>query len=371
MPKKLTITLALISAFALIFAACGSSGGDDDSSAADSSAGSSTGSSSESSLLDRVRDRDRVICGARDALPGFAVIDGSGNETGFDVEFCRVVAAAVLGDADKVEIKPLMTSDRFTSLQSGEIDVLIRNTTWTASRDGDLASNFLFTTFYDGQGIMVPDSSSVRTLTDLDGATICVASGTTTEQNLASFFAQRRIDYNPRSFDEVTELRAAYEAGQCEAWTGDRSSLTGFKSTIEGEGGPAQRILSDTISKEPLGPLVLDGDTRWAQAVNWAVMSTVLAWELGINSDNVDALAASNNNGDANINSFLGKSADGSGSFNPGLGLSDDFAVNVISQVGNYQEIYNRNIAPLGLPLVNSLNSLWTSGGLLYVPPYR
>ncbi len=345
MKKAIIFSIALLGAIALFATACGS---DDD---------------EDSSRLDTVRDRDMLICGVRDSLPMFGTIDSGGNNAGFDIDFCRVIAAAVLGDADKVEFKLLETSERFTALQSGEIDVLVRNTTWTATRDGDEASNFVFTTFYDGQGVMVPASSNVRELEDLAGANICVAAGTTTEQNLTSIFDQRNIPFNPNSFSDVSDLQSAYEAGQCEAWTSDISQLTAFKNTIEAGGGEEQVILNEVISKEPLGPAVLDGDTRWAQAVRWAVMSTVQAWEFGITSTNIGSADLSN----PNINRFLGN--DDVGDFDPGIGLDSDFAVNVISQVGNYEEIYNRNI--VGLPLAGSINDLWLGGGLLYTPPYR
>ena len=317
---------------------------------------------SSGSLLDTVRDRGSVICGVRDALAGFAVIDDSGNYSGFDIEFCRVVAAGVLGDADAVDFRPLETADRFTSLQSGEVDVLIRNTTWTATRDGTEASNFLFTTLYDGQGFIVPADSGITSLEELDGANICVASGTTTELNLSAVFNARGIDFNPVTFGSNTELQPAYEGGQCESYTADASTLATYKYTSEQQGGDAQFVIPEVISKEPLGPVVLDGDTQWAQAVNWAVMATVQAWEYGLDSTNVNSYSGTDNN----IKNFLGEEG-----FDPGLGLSSDFAVNVISQVGNYKEIYERTLEPLGLPMEGSRNRLWTDGGLLYTPPYR
>ena len=314
------------------------------------------------SLLETVRDRGEVICGVRDALPGFAILDDSGNYSGFDIEFCRVVAAGVLGDADAVDFRPLQTADRFTALQSGEVDVLIRNTTWTATRDGTEASNFLFTTLYDGQGFIVPASSGITSLEDLDGANICVATGTTTELNLNAVFNARGIDFNPVTFSSNTELQPAYESGQCESYTADASTLATYKFTSEEAGGPDQFVIPEVISKEPLGPVVLDGDTQWAQAVNWAVMATVQAWEFGLDSTNINSYSGTDNN----IKNFLGEEG-----FDPGLGLDSDFAVNVISQVGNYEEIYSRTLEPLGLPMEGSRNKLWTDGGLLYTPPYR
>ena len=239
---------------------------------------------SEGGRLAAVQERGTLICGGNDTLPGFGIVDDAGEFSGFDVDFCSVVAAGVLGDATAFEIVPLTAEARFTALQSGEIDVLIRNTTWTATRDGNEGANFLFTTFYDGQGMMVPGSTGFTTLEDLADASICVLSGTTTELNLTSVFNARGIPFTPVVFEDNTQLRPAYEEGQCEAWTSDASQLAAFKSSIEGEGGETQSIMAEVISKEPLGPVVADGDTEWAQAVNWAVMAPVQAWEFGLDS---------------------------------------------------------------------------------------
>ena len=341
--KRLMVALV---ALAMVATACG---GDDEGDGGDS-------------RVDAIRERGTVICGGNETLPGFGIVDEAGNYSGFDVDFCRVVAAGVLGDADAVEIKPLTAEARFTALQSGEIDLLIRNTTWTATRDGQEGANFLFTTFYDGQGMMVPESTGFTTLEDLADANICVLSGTTTELNLTAVMNGRGIPFNPQVFADNTQLRPAYEAGQCQAWTSDASQLAAFKATIESEGGETQFIMADIISKEPLGPVVADGDTAWAQAVEWSVMATVQAWEFGLDSGNIGSYSGD----DPNILNFLG--ADG---FDPGIGLSSDFAVNVIQQVGNYQEIYERNIIPIGLQLDGTPNDLWSNGGLMYVPPYR
>jgi general L-amino acid transport system substrate-binding protein len=310
------------------------------------------------STLDTVKERDMLICGVNDAVPGFGSVDEAGNYSGFDVDFCRVVAAAILGDANKVDFVPLTADTRFTALQSGEIDVLIRNTTWTATRDGQEGSTFLFTTYYDGQGMMVPADSGYTTLEDLQDATICVLSGTTTELNLTAVFNARGIPFTSAVFSDNTELRPAYEQGQCDAWTSDASQIGSMKYTIESEGGADQFIMPEIFSKEPLGPVVRDGDSAWAQAVEWAVMSTVQAWEFGLDSTNI----ASYGGDDPNIVNFLG-------GIDPSLGLPTDFAVQAVSQVGNYQEIYNRY--PELAPLAGSVNDLWSNGGLMYVPPYR
>jgi general L-amino acid transport system substrate-binding protein len=318
---------------------------------------------SEGGKLAAVQAAGVLRCGGNETLPGFGIVDSEGEYSGFDVDFCRVVAAAVLGDADAVDLVPLNADARFPSLQSGDVDVLIRNTTWTGSRDGEQGANFLFTTFYDGQGMMVPAASGFTALEDLADASICVLSGTTTELNLTSVFNARGIPFTPVVFADNTALQPAYESGQCEAWTSDASQLAAFKSSIEGEGGDEQSIMAEVISKEPLGPVVADGDTEWAQAVNWAVMSTVQAWEFGLDSSNI----ADYSGDDPSILAFTAQ-AD-----NPaaGLGLADDFAVQVVTQVGNYEEIYNTNIVPIGLGLEGSPNDLWTNGGLMYVPPFR
>ncbi len=312
--------------------------------------------------LAEVQVRGSVRCGVRDALPGFSFLTPDGDHEGFDADLCRVVAAAVLGDAGLVDFVDLATADRFTALQSGEIDVLVRNTTFTASRDGKEAANFVYTTLYDGQGVMVPASMGIHTLEDLADANICVAQGTTTELNLTDVMRSRNIPFNPVIFGEATEARVGYTAGQCEALTSDRSALAVFKYEIENGGGEDQLILLETISKEPLGPVVLDGDTEWAQVVQWAVMATVQAWEFGLDSSNIASATGDN----PALARFLGEEG-----FDPGLGLPSDFAVQVVSQVGNYEEIYRRHLEPLGLPLDGSVNDLWTNGGLLYAPPYR
>ena len=377
---KLVRLLAILFAFVLVAAACGDDddnadgepaaddGGAADGDAADGDAADGDAADGDTveltqgGLLQTVRDRGTLICGGNDSLPGFGVVDEAGDFSGFDVDFCRVVAAGILGDANAVEFVPLTSEARFTALQAGEIDVLIRNTTWTATRDGQEGANFLFTTFYDGQGVMVPAESGFTEIEELADANICVLSGTTTELNLTAVFNARGIPFNPVVFADDTELRPAYEQGQCEAWTTDASGLAGFKSVIEAEGGAEQFIMAEIISKEPLGPVVPDGDTEWAQAVNWSVMAAVQAWEFGLDSTNIGSYDGT----DPNILNFLG--TDG---FDPGLGLAPDFAIQIVEQVGNYEEIYERNVTPIGLSLAGSPNALWTDGGLMYVPPFR
>ena len=283
MTRKWTGFIALMLGLVLIGAACSNS---DDSS--DTTAGGSTSDSTQS-LLDTVKANDSVKCGTRDALPGFAVLGDDGTYRGFDSDFCRAVAAAVLGDANKVEMVPLETAARFTALQSGEIDVLIRNTTWTATRDGGEAATFLATTFYDGQAMMVRADSPYQSVADMDNTTVCLAEGTTTQLNLGTKFDLEGITLTEAlSFADTDLVQEAFIAGRCDGWTSDASQLVALRSTYpESEGGPdALRILPDIFSKEPLGPAVADGDTKWAQAVNWAVFATFQAEEWGITSAN-------------------------------------------------------------------------------------
>jgi general L-amino acid transport system substrate-binding protein len=322
--------------------------------------------------LAEVQARGNLICGVNNAVPGFGFVDETGEHVGFDIDFCRAVAAGVLGDAEAVEFVDLTAEQRFTALQANEVDVLIRNTTFTSSRDGGLAATFLTTTFYDGQGMMVGADSGFTTIEDMTDTTICVLSGTTTELNLTARMAG--IPYTPLTFDENPQIQAAVIEGQCDGWTSDKSQLAGVRSAWpEDQGGPeALVILEETFSKEPLGPAVLDGDSQWAQVVDWIVLATMQAEEFGIDSTNVDTFTDTE---DANIRNFLGLPVEtdaGTAPFDPGLGLAPDFAAQVISQVGNYAEIYDRNVGPATpLGLERGVNALWTDGGLHYPPPYR
>ena len=370
---RLLALLGLVLAFSLIAASCGN---DDDDAAPE--APEATAASTEApeapepeetvtvvpaqdgGTLQAVLDRGHVLCGSRDDVPGFALLNADGEYEGFDIDMCRVVAAAIFGDADAVEIVPVTSAERFTALAAGQFDVMNRNTTWTATRDGTEGANFLFTTYYDGQGLMVPASTGFTTLDDLADANICVSTGTTTELNLTAVFAARGIPFNPVTFEGFDTLVPAYEEGQCEAMTADSSVLGVFKFEIEGKGGADQHVMAELISKEPLGTVVRDGDTEWAQVVNWATMATVQAWEFGLDSTNIGSYSGT----DPNILNFLGQD-----NFDPGLGLPTDFAINVIEQVGNYEEIFNR-YPQLGV-LDGSVNDLWSNGGLMYVPPYR
>lgn len=367
--------IALLALLALVLGACSSSddGGDD---SADDDGSDTTEETVElvqgGGRLAAVQDAGELVCGVNDGVPGFGFVEEDGSYSGFDIDFCKVIAAAVLGDAEAVEYVPLSADARFTALQSGEIDVLVRNTTWTAGRDGELGSAFTVTTFFDGQGMMVKADSGIESIDDMGGTTVCVLSGTTTELNLASRFNAAGLDYTPLTFDDPEVIQQSFQQGQCQGWTSDKSQLAGVRSAYpDADGGPESLvILDETFSKEPLGPLVADGDDEWFDAVNWAVIATIQAEELGIDSTNLDSFLDSD---DPTVQRFLGlESAEDGTVFDPGLGLPTDFAQDVIGQVGNYGEIYDRNVGPdTALGLERGPNALWTDGGLLYPPPYR
>jgi general L-amino acid transport system substrate-binding protein len=371
--RRWQIAGAAIAAFALVASACGS---DDapvavetpDTTAAPDAAPDPVDVTQSGGRLAQVIANGVVECGVNDTLPGFGIVDANGDFGGFDVDFCRVIAAAVLGDADAVNMTPLTSTQRFPTLQSGEIDVLIRNTTYTASRDGSEQANFLHTTFFDSQAFMVRADSGIESLPDVADASICVLTGTTTLLNLNAVLGDRGIPFTPVEFGSNDELNPAFQAGQCEVWTSDSSTLAAFAAVMEIE----TAILPEIISKEPLGPVVADGDTEWAQVVNWATMATIQAWEFGINSGNVNDFLTSE---DSSILRFLGQpitDSDGNTAIaEVGLGLPTDFALNIITQVGNYEEIFNKNLIPIALTLAGSPNDLWTNGGLQYVPPFR
>ncbi len=372
--RRLIITGLVLVVISLLAAGCFHS--DDESNgngqAAQTGTDGDTGEGQEGgSVFQQVQDRGEVVCGVNEAVPGFGVSTEGGEYEGFDIDYCRVIAAAVLGDPNAVSFSPLTAEQRFTALQSGEIDVLVRNTTFTSSRDGAEGARFLHTTYYDGQGMMVRADSEYQTLEDLNGATICVLSGTTTELNLETVFSAQGIEYSPLPFEENDPLQQAFIQGRCDAWTSDISQLAGVRSAWpENQGGPeGLRILEEIMSKEPLGPAVRDGDDQWADAVNWAVLSTILAEELGVTSENVDQMAEESQ--DPDVQRLLGAPVEGE-PFDPGLGLDPDFAATVIREVGNYGEIFDRNIGTgSSLGLDRGLNALWTDGGLQYAPPYR
>ena len=366
---------ALLLATGLLAASC--SDDSDDGDGEEAAEGEGGGGGGGGGLLGEVQERGELRCGVNEAVPGFGLVDEAGDYTGFDIEFCKAVAAAVLGDSEAVEYTSLDTETRFTALQAGDIDVLIRNTTFTSSRDGGENSRFLTTTFFDGQGMMVRADSGYSSIADMNGTTICVLSGTTTELNLATAAAAAGIDYEALTYTDAEQIQEAFTAGQCQGWTSDKSQLAGVRSVFpDSAGGPeALTIFEEAFSKEPLGPVVLDGDDEWADAVNWAIIATIQAEEFGITQDNVEQMTSDDN---PDILRFLGQPIPDPedetaepAPFDPGLGLEPDFAVDVITQVGNYGEIYDRTVGADGLALEGGPNAQWTDGGLLYAPPYR
>ncbi|MBC2773810.1 amino acid ABC transporter substrate-binding protein [Rhizobium sp. AQ_MP] len=323
-------------------------------------------SAASAAVLDDVKAKGFVQCGVNTGLAGFASPDAAGNWTGFDVDYCKAVAAAVFGDATKVKYTPTTAQSRFTALQSGEVDVLIRNTTWTISRDTALGFNFRTVNYYDGQGFMVPKSLNVKSALELSGAAVCVQSGTTTELNLADYFKANNLEYKPVVFEKLEEVNAAYQAGRCDVYTTDQSGLYSLRLTLT---NPDEHvILPEIISKEPLGPAVRQGDDQWFDIVSWTHYALVTAEEFGITQANVDEIKSTTTNPD--IKRFLGAEADTK--IGTDLGLTNDWAYNIIKGVGNYGEIFERNIGTnTPLKIERGVNALWSKGGLQYAPPIR
>ena len=316
------------------------------------------------SLLDTVKSRGKLICGVNNQVPGFGNVDANGNYSGFDVDFCKAVAAAVLGDAEAVEYRYASGNDRFTLVKSGEVDVLFRNSTWTLTRDSaEVGMEFMPVNFYDGQGMMVRKDSGITSLDDMDGATICVQSGTTTELNLADVFRAKGLEFTPVVFEDNDKTLGAYDEGRCDGYTTDKSGLVSSVTKLSDPA--AHMILEDTMSKEPLAGAVYQGDPTWADAVRWVVNGVIQAEESGVTSQNVGEMMSSE---DPTIKRLLGVE----GEMGAKLGLPNDFMVQVITQVGNYGEIYDRNLGPdTPFNLPRGLNAQWTQGGILYAPPFR
>lgn len=312
--------------------------------------------------LDAIKARGTIKCGVNTGLAGFAVADSQGNWTGLDAETCKALAAAVFGDAKKVEFVPLSAQQRFTALQSGEVDVLMRNTTWTLTRDASLGLHFAGVTFYDGQGFMVPKDLGVKSAKELNGAEICVQTGTTTELNLADYFRANGMSFKPVVFENLEESKTAFFNGRCQAYTTDRSGLASIRAS-DAPDASAYVILPETISKEPLGPVVRRGDDEWFAIVKWLVYALIEAEENGITSANVDQMKESK---EPSVQRLLGASGD----MGKTLGLDNAWAAQAIKAVGNYGELYARNVEPIGLPR-EGLNQLWTKGGLMYAMPIR
>ncbi len=318
----------------------------------------------QTSLLDEIKVRGTLVCGVSTGLAGFTDVNSDGSFSGFDVDFCRAIAAAVLGDAKAVEFRQLSSQERFVAVQTGEVDVLVRNTTWTSSRDTDVGLNFSPTTFYDGQGFMARNDSGIETLADLEGRRICVQSGTTTELNLADVLGALNIGFTPVVFEDSDVIYNTYDEGGCDAVTTDKSGLVSRRTSLNDPS--AHSILAATISKEPLAPSVLDGDDVWSDAVSWVVYGLITAEEFGVTSANVESVAMET------INPSLKKMLNDEGGIVSQIGLRSDGLFQAIKQVGNYAEIYNRNLGPdTPFNVPRGLNSLYTNGGILYAPPLR
>lgn len=364
------LLILLAGALAVFAAACDDDGGDQASPTPGEGSPAATEprtGASHSQILNAVQQRGQLICGVNDAVPGFGFLEPDGSFSGFDVDFCRAVAAAVLGDAQAVQFVPLTAEARLTAVQTGQVDVLIRNTTWTVTRDAQSGLSFATVNFYDGQGMMVRVADGFQTVDDLASATICVLQGTTTELNLAD----RLPGATALGFENNDTLQQAFIEGRCDGWTSDKSQLAARRSAFpEQAGGPeALVILEETFSKEPLAPVTIDNDSQWFDVVNWTVIGTILAEELGVTSQNVDQMAA--NPPTVDVARLLGVPFEGGQVTDPGLGLSPDFIQEAIRTAGNYGEIYERNITPIGIERVGTLNALWTDGGLIYAPPWR
>ena len=320
--------------------------------------------------LDDVKQKGFLQCGVTTGLMGFAMPDSANNWTGLDVDFCRAVAAAIFNDPTKVKFTPLSAKERFTALQSGEIDVLSRNTTWTMSRDTSLGLKFAGVMYYDGQGFMVKKSLGVDSALKLDGATVCTQTGTTTELNLADYFKANNMKYQVVAIENQDEVRTAYEEGRCDIFTTDQSGLYAERLVLKAP--DEHMVLPEIISKEPLGPLVRQGDDAWFNVIKWTYFALLNAEELGVTQANVTEMAASSTNPE--IKRLLGaKSEDGSASgFGTGIGLPEEWVVNIVKATGNYAEIFERNVG-LNTPLkiARGKNALWKDGGLQYAPPIR
>ncbi|OAF11965.1 MULTISPECIES: amino acid ABC transporter substrate-binding protein [Bradyrhizobium] len=317
----------------------------------------------DAQTLKTVKDRGMLSCGVSQGLPGFSSPDDKGNWTGIDVDVCRAIAAAIFNDTTKVKYVPLSAKDRFTALQSGEIDVLSRNTTWTISRDTSLGANFTGVTYYDGQGFMVKKSLKVNSALELNSASVCVQTGTTTELNLADYFKANNMKYEVIAFGTIDEAIKAYESGRCDAFTDDSSGLYASRLKLA---NPADHIvLPEIISKEPLGPMVRHGDDQWFDLVKWTLFAMITAEEMGITQKNVDEMTKSDK---PEVKRVLGTD----GNLGEQLGVTKDWVVRIVKSVGNYGEVFDRNVgagSPLGIS--RGINNLWNKGGIQYAPPIR
>jgi general L-amino acid transport system substrate-binding protein len=321
------------------------------------------GTAAQAATLDNVKQKGFLQCGANTGLAGFGQPDAQGNWTGLDVEFCRAIAAAIFDDPTKVKFVPLSAKDRFTALQSGEVDVLVRNSTWTMSRDTSLGLNFTGVNYYDGQGFMVRKSLKIASALELSGASICVQQGTTTELNLADYFRANKLELKSVTFATSDETLKAYDAGRCDAFTTDASGL--YAERLRLAKPDEHLVLPEIISKEPLGPAVRHGDDQWFDLIKWTLYAMITAEELGVTQASLEASMKSEN---PDIKRLLGTE----GKFGEGIGLTNDWAVRIIKHVGNYGESFERTVGQ-GSPLkiARGLNGLWSKGGLQYAPPIR
>ncbi|SEQ01343.1 general L-amino acid-binding protein [Faunimonas pinastri] len=311
--------------------------------------------------LDTVKQKGFLQCGVNTGLPGFGNPNEKGEWTGFDVDYCRAIASAVFGDPTKVKFTPLDAKERFTALQSGEVDVLIRNTTWTMSRDTSLGLKFAGVNYYDGQGFMVKKSLGVKSVNELSGASICVQSGTDTELNLADYFKSHNMQYNPVVFEKVSEANSAYDSGRCDAYTTDQSGL--YATRLQLQKPDDTIVLPEIISKEPLGPVVRQGDDVWFNVVKWTHYALLDAEELGVTQQNADQMKSSDN---PDIKRLLGVQ----GNFGQGIGLSNDWAYKIVKGVGNYGELFEKDLGQSSpLKIQRGENALWNKGGLQYGMP--
>ncbi|CZF78265.1 General L-amino acid-binding periplasmic protein AapJ precursor [Grimontia celer] len=378
--KKSTLGLAVLSA--LLLAGCDSGGNSaesqkqiDDlqkqvaslekqlSEAKASTAQAPAPSAQGENTLEKVKKAGVISCGVSTGLPGFSNPNANGEWEGIDVEFCQAMAAAVLGDKSKVKFVPLTAKERFTALQSGEIDVLSRNTTWTLQRDGTLGLNFVGVNYYDGQGFMVKKDLGVKSALELDGASVCVQSGTTTELNLSDYFRSNGMSFKPVVYDTYDATVKGFESGRCDTLTTDQSGL--YASRIKLADPDSAVVLPEIISKEPLGPVVRQGDDNWFNIAKWTLNTMINGEEFNITSANVDEMV---NSKDPNIRRILGQD----GPKGKGLGLNDDWGYQVIKQVGNYDESFQRTVgSDSPLQISRGVNALWSDGGILYAPPIR
>ncbi len=317
----------------------------------------------KSKTLKNVQKKDFLTCGVSQGVPGFSNPDEAGNWTGIDVDVCRAVAAAVLGDSSKVKFLGLTAKERFTTLNAGEIDMLSRNTTWTLTRDADLSLTFVGVNFYDGQGFMVRKNSGITSVDQFkNGISACTNTGTTTELNMRDFFNSKNISYEPVAFEKADEVVAAYDAGRCDTYTTDKSALAAQRTKMS---NPDEHMtLPETISKEPLGPVVRQGDHVWEDIVRWSLNAMIEAEEYGITSANADSMKTSDNPA---IKRLVGVE----GGLGEKIGLDNEWSLRIIKQVGNYGESYKRNLGDTGILPDRGPNQLWTKGGILYVPPAR